>query len=110
MSKVGYIQRYLLIIRKIRSEKYVSLENLANFVEDKISYYDDTERIGASPRTIQRDIKDMRHFFDIGIEYSKANNGYYIVEDRDSDIERILEPFDLLGSLYADQGKRILIC
>ena len=106
MSKVGYIQRYLLIIRKIRSNQYVSLENLANYIEEEISYYDDTETIGVSQRTIQRDIGDMRRYFDIGIEYSKVNKGYYISEDVQSNLERILEPFDLLGSLYAD--KRLL--
>jgi len=103
MSKVGYIQRYLLIIRKIRNEKYIGLEKLTNFVEEKISYYDDTENIGTSQRTILRDIKDIRYYFDIGIEYSKANNGYYIMENGYSDFEKILEPFDLLGSLYADK-------
>jgi len=102
MSKVGYIQRYSFIIRKIRSEKYVSLEKLTNFVEESIAYYGDTE-IGTSQRTILRDIKDIRDYFDIGIGYSKANNGYYISEDVESNLERILEPFDLLGSLYADK-------
>ena len=54
MSKGGYIRRYLLIIRKIRSERYVSLENLANHIEKAIAYYgDDTDTIGVSPRTIQ---------------------------------------------------------
>ena len=103
MSKVGYIQRYLLLIRKIRSGRYVSLENLANYIEREISYYDDTETIGVSQRTIQRDIGDMRRYFDIGIEYSKVNKGYYISEDVQSNLEKILEPFDLLGSLYADK-------
>jgi predicted DNA-binding transcriptional regulator YafY len=103
MSKVGYIQRYLLIMSKIRSEKYVSLENLTNYIEEKVSYYGDTESIGTSQRTILRDIRDIRNYFDIEIAYSKANNGYFMSEDALSNLEKMLEPLDLLGSLYADK-------
>ena len=39
----------------------------------------------------------------ISIEYSRSENGYYIPEDEDqiSDIERILEQYDLMTSLHA---------
>ena len=39
----------------------------------------------------------------ISIEYSRSENGYYIPEDEDqiSDIERILEQYDLMASLHA---------
>lgn len=104
MSKVGYIQRYLLIIRHIRNHRYISMDELITYVENDIAYYDDTDSIGTSERTIKRDLREIRKHFGISIEYSKANNGYFIPEDEDqqSDIERILEPFDLLSSIYAE--------
>lgn len=105
MSKVGYIQRYLLIIRHIRDSHYISMDELITQVGNDIAYYDDTDSIGTSERTIKRDLREIRRYLGISIEYSKANNGYYIPDDEDSqsDLERILEPFDLLGSLFADK-------
>lgn len=104
MSKVGYIQRYLLIIRHIRSHRYISMEELCACVENDLGLYDDSESIGTSSRTIKRDLQEIRKYLGISIDYSKANNGYYIPEDEDqqSDLERVLEPFDLLSSLYAE--------
>jgi predicted DNA-binding transcriptional regulator YafY len=104
MSKVGIIQRYLLIIRKIRNERHISLENLTNQVEKELSYYGATDTVGVSKRTIQRDFRDIRVEFGIDIDYSKSHNGYSISESAQSDIERILEPFDLLGALYTDKS------
>jgi predicted DNA-binding transcriptional regulator YafY len=97
MSKLRYIQRYLLIISKIRSEKYISLEELVDFVQKEMSSYYQAD---VSRRTIQRDLKDIRDF-DISIEYSKMYNGYYIPEDEEqySILERVFEPFNFLGSL-----------
>ena len=103
MSKQGYIQRYLLIIRMIRNNRYISLLELIRKVEDGLAYYEDTEDVGISRRTILRDLKEIRSGMGISIEYSRTENGYYIPEDEDqvSDIERILEQYDLITSLHA---------
>ena len=103
MSKQGYIQRYLLIIRLIRNNRYISLPELIREVEDGLVYFDDTEDIGISRRTILRDLKEIRSVMGISIEYSRSENGYYIPDDEDqiSDIERILEQYDLITSLHA---------
>ena len=103
MSKQGYIQRYLLIIRLIRNNRYISLPELVRKVEDGLVYFDDAEDIGVSRRTILRDLKEIRSGMGISIEYSRSENGYYIPEDEDqiSDIERILEQYDLMTSLHA---------
>ena len=103
MSKQGYIQRYLLIIRLIRNNRYISLPELIRKVEDGLAYYEDTEEVGVSRRTILRDLKEIRSGMGISIEYSRAENGYYIPDDEDqiSDIERILEQYDLVTSLHA---------
>lgn len=100
-SKIGYLQRYLLIIQQVRWKKYISMENLINAVQDGISFYDD---IGVSKSTIRRDLREIRDEFFIDIKYSKAHNGYYIPEDDvQSDIEMLLEPINLLGALYVDK-------
>ena len=102
MSKQSYIQRYLLIIRLIRNNRYISLPELLREVEDGLVYFDDTEDIGISRRTILRDLKEIRSVMGISIEYSRSENGYYIPDDEDqiSDIERILEQYDLITSLH----------
>ena len=99
----GYIQRYLLIIRLIRNNRYISLPELIRKVEDGLAYYEDTEDVGISRRTILRDLKEIRSGLGISIEYSRTENGYYIPDDEDqiSDIERILEQYDLITSLHA---------
>ena len=103
MSKQGYIQRYLLIIRLVRNNRYIPLSELVRKVEDGLAYYDDTGDVGVSRRTILRDLREIRSGMDISIEYSRQEKGYYIPEDEDqiSDIERILEQYDLVTSLHA---------
>lgn len=95
MAKSGHVQRYLLIIRKVTSSHYISLKQLINEVEKEIIIYEDADTVGTSKSTIRRDIKDIQKIFGINIIYSKANNGYYILEDEKFDIERQLEYFDL---------------
>ncbi len=103
MSKQGFILRYLLIIRIIRNNRYISLPELIRRVEDGLGYYDDADDVGVSRRTILRDLREIRSVMNISIEYSRTENGYYIPDDEDqfSDIERILEQYDLLTSLRA---------
>jgi len=95
----------LLIIRKINKHRYISLNELMNEVEKEIAIYEDTDTIGLSKRTIQRDFEDIRNIFKIDIMYSKANNGYYISEDDKTDIEKHLEYLDLLGTLNSSFEK-----
>lgn len=105
MSKIGYIQRYLLIIRKIKNHPYTSLKSLFQYVGEQLSFHG-MDHVGVSLRTIQRDIEDIRTELGISIEYSRRHKGYYIPpdEDQESDIERVLEPFDILNALNADSG------
>ena len=39
MSKEGYFQRYMLIIRLIRNNRYISLSELIRKVEDGLAYF-----------------------------------------------------------------------
>ena len=69
MSKQGYIQRYLLIIRLVRNNRYIPLSELVRKVEDGLAYYDDTDDIGVSRRTILRDLREIRSGMNISIEH-----------------------------------------
>ena len=104
-SKVGYIQRYLFIIRQVKRRKYIPMEELIDSVQEYIAYYDDTDRIGISKSTIRRDLREIRNNFYIEIKYSKANNGYYIPEEEQglSDFEVLCEQLDLLGAFTDKQ-------
>jgi len=104
-SKTGYLQRYLIIIQQVRKNKHISMDELINAVQYRISLYADRDKIGISKSTIQRDLKDIRKKLYLNIKYSKAENGYYIQDDdRTSDIEMMLEPLNLLGNLYMDKS------
>ena len=93
----------MLIIRLVRSRPYISLEELVREIECAMAYYDDEGTAGVSRRTVLRDIGDIRSGLGVSIEYSRSEGGYYIPEDEDriSDLERVLEQFDLITSLRA---------
>lgn len=105
MSKIGYIQRYLIIIRKVKRSPYISLEDLFQYVKEQLAFHG-LDDVGISLRTLQRDMADIRFELGISIEYCRRNRGYYIPldEEQESEIERVLEPFDILNSLNADSG------
>lgn len=105
MSKRGYIQRYLFIIRRVKKGDYPSLQELIGYVTKELAFHQ--IEIGVSTRTIQRDIEDIRGELGISIEYCRSHRGYYIPQDEvvgDDYIERILAPFDILNALGADHG------
>lgn len=105
MSKLGYIQRYLLIIIRIKSRKYSTLAQLIEYIERQLEFHG-IDNVGVSQRTIQRDIEDIRTDLGVSIEYCRTNRGYYIPDQEESvdSIERVLEPFEILNSLGADSG------
>jgi predicted DNA-binding transcriptional regulator YafY len=100
-SKTGYLQRYLAIIQKVRSNKYISMHELIDAVQNKMTFYGD--KVGVSERTIRRDLQEIRKELYLNIKYSKAENGYYFSDDDGmSEMEMMLEPLNLLGILYMD--------
>lgn len=105
MSKRGYIQRYLFIIRRVKKGDFPSLQELIGHVTKELAFHQ--IEIGVSTRTIQRDIEDIRGELGISIEYCRSHRGYYIPQDEvvgDDYIEQILAPFDVLNALGADHG------
>lgn len=105
MSKIGYIQRYLLLIRKVRNQPYITLDELRRDVEQELIARGEPIQ-GLSQRTIERDIREIRSALGISIDYSRSERGYFIPPDEDStsDLERILEPFEVLTAMRQDTG------
>lgn len=104
MSKRGYISRYLLILKKLKTKPFSTYEELQSYIEHQFNFLqmqDDTLNVGLSKRTFQRDIREISNLFGINIEYSKTNRGYYIhqSESENMNFHRMMEAFDLFNSL-----------
>ena len=108
MSKRGYLSRYLLIVKRLRSKSICSYEDLRDYIQRQLEFLqlsDDDLFIGFSLRTLQRDLKDIRNLYGIDIRYSKANKGYRIVDNEMDNInfQRMMEAFDTYNSLNLSQ-------
>lgn len=108
MSKRAYFSRYLLILKKLKAKPYSTYGELQAYIENQFDYLqmqDDTLNIGFSKRTLQRDIREIRNLFGIGIEYSKLNKGYFISGDETENMnfQRMIEAFDIFNSLNLTQ-------
>ena len=104
MSKRGYIYRYLLIVKKLQASKYASFEELKSYLDSNFDFMqmqDDTLTVGLSLRTLQRDIKEIRNTFNVNIEYSRSEKGYFIdnMEVDNVNFQRRIEAFDMFNSL-----------
>ncbi len=76
MSKRAYISRYLLIIKKLKTKPYSSLEEISSYINNKLEYLqmqDEDLNMGFSQRTFQRDMKEIKDLFGIDIEFSRSN-------------------------------------
>lgn len=104
MSKNSQINRQIVIIRKLISEtekhNFISKTEIVEYLEKTLVDY---EKINLSNSTIDRDIKNIKEFFNIPLMYSKMYDGYYIDNDfsiSDSpQIQSVLESFEILSSL-----------
>ena len=104
MSKRGYISRYMLIIKKLKTNPYSTFDEIRDYIYNNLEYIqmmDDTLIMGVSKRTFQRDIREIRNMFGIDIAYSRSQKGYYIsqAEMENMNFQRMMEAFDLFNSL-----------
>ena len=104
MSKRSYITRYLLILKKLKSKPYSSFQDLQDYIENQLAYlqlHDDTLSMGFSKRTLQRDIREIRSTFQVDIEYSVREKGYFISQNEVETLnfQRRMEAFDLFNAL-----------
>ncbi len=114
MSKRGYISRYLLIVKRLKSNPYSSYDELKEYVNHQ-SYFlqanDDDLFIAFSKRTLQRDLREIRNLFGIDILYSRVNNGYFIAENTSENMnfQRMVESFDMFNALNVTNDLKSLI-
>ncbi len=90
MSTHGTIRRYTLIIEKITSSKYPSFAQLKEFLND--------HGFEISPRTLQRDVEQIRNEFKIEIKYNRSSNGYFIDENSNFDLATFLRFLEISGT------------
>jgi predicted DNA-binding transcriptional regulator YafY len=97
MSKRESIARYALIIRKLRRSS-ASFKDIADYLdyESELQEFD----FSVSKRTFQRDLNDIRHLYNIDIQYNHQQKEYYIADDYNYIAsERVLEAFDIFNAL-----------
>lgn len=100
----GYLSRYSIILRKLKTNAYCSFAELENYIEQEVDHLrmvDDRIEVGFCKRTLQRDIKDIRDNFGIDIEYSRAHKGYFInhTDRANQSFQRMMEAFDVFNTL-----------
>lgn len=81
------INRYYLIINRIRSSFYPSFEE----IKENLADHD----IEISLRTLQRDLQNIRNEFGIEVIYNKTKNGYSINTEESSDYEYFMRFFEM---------------
>ena len=74
MAKQSVLKRYFLILEKIQNDKKANFKALQKYLE----VFD----MRVSPRTLQRDIEQMRNEFGIEITYHRDQDFYFVDEDR----------------------------
>jgi predicted DNA-binding transcriptional regulator YafY len=109
MSKRGFISRYLLIIKRLKTKPYSSFTEIRDYISDQLEYLnltDDELAIGLSLRTFQRDIKEIRNLFGIDIQFSFIEKGYYIEQNEYENLnfQRMIESFEIFNSLNIAQN------
>lgn len=105
MANLNSIQRYLIIIRKIKMHNGITLQELKQAVKDELLMHG-ASNIANADRTLKRDIADIRNKLHIPIDYSRIL-GYYIPDDEaysEEYLETLIESFDILNVLNADTG------
>lgn len=105
MKKFNVIARLLLIIRKLKRNRFLSSEALLDYINKEMRIRGEYDNI--SQRTLQRDFVLIRETFGIEISHRKGA-GHYIDEEYQDPYnyyDTLLNDFDLLCALDADTGK-----
>lgn len=114
MSKLGYISRYIFILKKLKSNQYTSFEEMDAYINKQFEYmqmHDEEIQPGFSKRTFQRDVKEIKNLFGLDIDYSKSQKGYFIShnESFDRTTQNMVEAFDMFNSLNLAQDLAPLV-
>lgn len=114
MSKLGYISRYIFILKKLKSNQYTAFEEMDAYINKQFEYmqmHDEEIQPAFSKRTFQRDVKEIKNLFGIDIDYSKSQKGYFIShnESFDRTTQNMVEAFDMFNSLNLAQDLAPLV-
>jgi len=92
------IQRFLLIIRYIRSHRYCTKKEIIEYIVRQFTEKGVSKKLGLSERSITRDITEIKGLFGLSIEYSNTYKGYFIPQDEVQDpiVDQLMENIDLL--------------
>jgi predicted DNA-binding transcriptional regulator YafY len=90
MSAQGTIRRWTLIIEKITSQQNPSFQVLKDYLHG--------HGFEISPRTLQRDIEQIRYEFGIEIKYNRAQNGYYIDKSESINLDSFLRFLEIINT------------
>lgn len=97
MAKRDFIQRYILIINRLKS-RAATFEELQDYLLRQQQITGD--KLEISQRTLQRDLNEIRSLFDIDIQYNRKGGVYEIVESiTEKPIERIIESYEIISAL-----------
>ena len=97
MAKREYIQRHLLIIKKLKNSPS-TFEEVQKYLLKQQELTGDNFEI--SQRTFQRDIKEILSIYGIEIKFNKKEGCYEIEEEEEEKpFERIIEAFEMLSAL-----------
>ena len=96
--------RWTLLVRKIQAHPGISFRALQRELERELTFrgYEPV----CSDATLKRDLAELREEFGIDIVYSRGQGGYILCDTcRDwPDMERLIEPLELLTALGTDSG------
>lgn len=108
MAKREYIQRHLLIIKRLKSRPS-SFEELHSYLLDQQYYLD--ENFDISQRTFQRDIKEIFTIFGVEIRFNKSIGKYEVLEEDSTPYDRLFESFEVMSALNLSNqmGNKILL-
>lgn len=90
MSTQGTIKRFTLLIQKISYGANPSFKDLKEYLEE--------HGFSISPRTLQRDIEQIRNEFGIEISYSRIKNGYTLAEEDGMPPASLVRFLEILGT------------
>lgn len=90
MSKSGSIRRYSLIIEKIKQTQYPSFQVIKDYLL--------SQGFEVSPRTVQRDIEQIRFEFGVEITYNRSKRGYYIDLDSSINFESFIRFLEIVNT------------
>lgn len=108
MAKREYIQRHLLVIKKLKN-KPCNFEEIRKYLLTQQEITGDNFDI--SQRTFQRDVKEISTIYGIEIKYNKKEEWYEVAEEvEEKPFERIIEAFETLSALnFSNQVSNKLI-